>query len=72
MRQGEIKHGQTLADRTSPWLSFQLWKWCMHTMHLLPSVAIQPNSELKTWPKQLLGSLPLLIAHPGLSEVRLA
>jgi len=30
-------------------------------MHLLPSVAIQPNLELKTWPKQLLGSLPLVI-----------
>ncbi len=36
----------------------------MHTMHLLPSVAIQPNLELKTQPKQLLGSLPLVIAHP--------
>jgi hypothetical protein len=38
---------------------------CMHTMHLLPSVAIQPNLELKTLPKQLLGSLPLVIALPG-------
>jgi hypothetical protein len=37
----------------------------MHTMHLLPSVAIQPNLELKTWPKQLLGSIPLVIALPG-------
>ncbi len=34
-------------------------------MHLLPSVAIQPNLELKTRPKQLLGSLPLVIALPG-------
>jgi hypothetical protein len=34
----------------------------MHTMHLLPSVAIRPNLELKTQPKQLLGSLPLVIA----------
>jgi len=34
-------------------------------MHLLPGVAIQPNLELKTWPKQLLGSLPLVIALPG-------
>ncbi len=41
----------------------------MHTMHLLPSVAaLQPNLELKTRPKQLLGSLPLVIALPGLSE----
>jgi hypothetical protein len=29
-------------------------------------VAIQPNLELKTRPKQLLGSLPLVIALPGL------
>jgi hypothetical protein len=36
----------------------------MHTMHLLSSVAIQPNLELKTLPKQLLGSLPLVIALP--------
>ena len=36
----------------------------MHTMHLLPGVAIQPNLELKTRPKQLLGSLPLVIALP--------
>jgi hypothetical protein len=38
----------------------------MHTMHLLPGVAIQPNLELKTQPKQLLGSLPLVIALPGM------
>jgi hypothetical protein len=38
----------------------------MYTMHLLPSVAaIQSNLELKTRPKQLLGSLPLVIALPG-------
>jgi hypothetical protein len=37
---------------------------CMHTMHLLPGVAIKPNLELKTRPKQLLGSLPLVIALP--------
>jgi hypothetical protein len=36
-----------------------------HTMHLPPSVAKQPNLELKTRPKQLLGSLPLVIALPG-------
>jgi len=37
----------------------------MHTMHLLPSVEIQPNLDLKTWPKQLLGSLLLVIELPG-------
>ncbi len=39
-----------------------------HTMHLLPSVAKQPNLELKTQPKQLLGSLPLVIALLDYSE----
>jgi hypothetical protein len=33
-----------------------------HAMHLLHSIAIRLNLELKTWPKQLLGSLPLDIA----------
>ncbi len=33
-------------------------------MHLLPSVAIQPNLELKTQPKPVLGSLPLAFALP--------
>jgi hypothetical protein len=36
-----------------------------HTMHLRPSVAKQPNLELKTQPKQLLGSLPIVIVLPG-------
>jgi hypothetical protein len=36
-------------------------------MHLLPGVAIQPNLELKTRPKQVLGSLPLAFALPGLT-----
>ncbi len=40
----------------------------MYTMHLLPCVAIRPNLELKTRPKQLLGSLPLVIALPSLHE----
>ncbi len=39
----------------------------MHTLHLLPGVAVQPNLELKTQPKQLLRSLPLDIVLPGLS-----
>ncbi len=34
----------------------------MLAMQLLSRVAIQPNLELKTWPKQLLGSLLLDIA----------
>jgi hypothetical protein len=39
-------------------------------MHLLSGIAIQPNLELKTWPKQLLGYLPLVIALPGFANVR--
>jgi hypothetical protein len=38
----------------------------MHTMHLLASVAMQPNLEFKTQPKQPLGSLPFVIALPTL------
>jgi len=41
----------------------------MHTMQLLPTVAIQPNLELKTRPKQLLGSLPLVIVLPVVSNL---
>ncbi len=37
----------------------------MQTMHLVPGVAIQPNIELNTRPKQVLGSLPLAFALPG-------
>jgi hypothetical protein len=36
-------------------------------MHLLPGVAIQPNLELKTQPKPVLGSLPLAFALPDFS-----
>jgi hypothetical protein len=36
-----------------------------HTMHLWPGVAKQPNLELKTRPKQLLGSIPLVIVLPA-------
>jgi hypothetical protein len=37
-------------------------------MHLLPGVAKQPNLESKTRPKQLLGSLLLVIALPGQTD----
>jgi hypothetical protein len=36
-----------------------------HTMHLRPGVAKQPSLDLKTRPKHLLGSLPLVIALPA-------
>jgi hypothetical protein len=45
----------------------------MHTiMQLLSSVAIQSNLESKTRPKQLLGSLPLVIALPGPMKGKMA
>jgi len=43
---------------------FNFRRGYMPTMHLLPSVAEWPNLELKTQPKQLLGSRPLVIALP--------
>jgi hypothetical protein len=48
---------------------FNFRSGCMHTMHLLPSVAIRPNLEFKTRPKQLLGSLPLVIALPSIYNI---
>jgi hypothetical protein len=47
---------------------FNFRSGCMHTMHLLSSVRIQPNLELKTRPNQLLGSLPLVITLPEQSH----
>jgi len=38
-----------------------------HAMHFQHSIAIQPNLELKTRAKQVLGSLPLDIALPDVS-----
>ncbi len=37
----------------------------MHAMHLGSSVAMRPNLQLKTQPKQILGSLPLDIVLPA-------
>jgi hypothetical protein len=51
-----------LTGRALGWV-FNFRSGCMHhTLHLQPGVAKQPNFELKTRPKQLLGSLPLVIA----------
>ncbi len=41
---------------------------CMCTMHLLLGVAIQPNLELKTQPKPVLGSLPLAFTLPAVTS----
>ncbi len=55
--------GQTLGR------VFNSRRVCMHAMHLLNSVAIRPDLELKTRPKQLLGSLPLDIVLPGICKL---
>ncbi len=39
----------------------------VHTTHSLHSVAVWLNLDLKTWPKQLLGYLPLDILLPALA-----
>ncbi len=41
-----------------------------HAMHSLRSIAIQPNLELKTRPKQLLGYLLLDIALPNVTFIK--
>jgi hypothetical protein len=38
----------------------------MSAMHLFFYEAKGPNLELKIWPKQILGCLPVDIAHPDL------
>ncbi len=49
-----------------PWAEFLILEVAAcHAMHLLHSIAIGPNLELKNWAKQLLGSLPLDIALPN-------
>ncbi len=39
----KISHGQTLANRTNPGPSFQLYKWQHLAMQLLSNVATRPN-----------------------------
>ncbi len=58
-------HGQTFGQ-DEPWAEFSTLEVaaCL-VMHFLHSTAIQPNLELKTHPKQLLGYLSLVIALPA-------
>jgi hypothetical protein len=63
-RKANQRHGPILADRTKPGLSFNSRSGCLCALDLLCRKAIRPNLKLKTWPKQLLGSLPLDIALP--------
>ncbi len=50
-----------------PWAKFStLEVAACNGMHLFCSIAMRPNLELKTLPKQLLGSLQVDIALPAL------
>jgi hypothetical protein len=40
----------------------------MHTLHFLFSAEKLPNLVLKTWPKKLLGHLPLAFVLPDLPQ----
>jgi len=54
-----------LSWQDEPWAEFSILKVAAcHAMHFLRSIVIRPNLELKTRPKQLLGSLPLDVALP--------
>jgi hypothetical protein len=54
-----------LSWQDEPWAEFSTLEVAeCHAMHLLHSITIRSNLELKTVPKQLLGSLPLDIALP--------
>ncbi len=48
----------------------QVWS-CTHDMHVLRSVAKQPNLKLKTLPKQVLGSLVQMSRFPELVNEKL-
>jgi hypothetical protein len=43
----------------------------MRAKHISFNEAKLSNLELKTWPKQLLGSLPLELPFPGLSNQKI-
>jgi hypothetical protein len=53
-----------------PWAEFStLEEAACHAMHLLHSIVIWPNVELKTWRKQLLGYLLSDIALTGTDQI---
>jgi hypothetical protein len=56
----------SFSSQDEPWAKFStLDVAACHAMPLLHSIAIRPYLELKTRPKQPLGSLPLDIALPA-------
>jgi hypothetical protein len=73
IKQNDIQTWTNFSWQDEPWAEFQtLEVAACHAMHLLHSIAIQPNLELKTWLKQLLGYLPLDIALPDSAELHSA
>jgi len=61
----KLLHGQASANWTKPGPSFQLLKWPFERCTILVLSIKLTNLKLKTWPKQLLGYLSLVIALPG-------
>jgi hypothetical protein len=60
-----LKPWTNFSWQNKPWAEFStLEVAACHVMHLLHSLAIWPYLELKTRPKQLLGSLPLDVTLP--------
>ncbi len=64
----KTQHGQSSANKTKPGPSFQLLKWSFVCCTILVLSIKLTNLKLKTQPKQLLGSLPLVIALPRLNH----
>jgi hypothetical protein len=61
-----LKPWTNFSWQDKPWAEFStLEVAACHVMHLLHCLAIRPNLELKTRPKQLLGSLPFDIMLPA-------
>ncbi len=58
-----IQTSQTGGQRYSDTYPFSI-PCCMYAMHLSCNLQIQPNLELNTRPKQLVGSLQLDIVFP--------
>ncbi len=62
---------KSAMGRSKPGLSFQLWMLALLFMPCYTLFATkQPNLKLKTWPKQLLGSLQLAFILPILSQLK--
>ncbi len=67
-----LKPWTNLSWKDKPWAEFSTLEVAVcHATHLLHCITIQSNLELKTHPKQQLGSLPLDIALPAQTQAQL-